>query len=44
MYQDKSMRRGSSGQTPPQDEWIEAAVVGTETLAGPFDPDGVQYD
>jgi diguanylate cyclase (GGDEF)-like protein/putative nucleotidyltransferase with HDIG domain len=44
MYQDKSVRRGSSGQTPQQDEWIEAAVVGSEALAGPYDPDGVQYD
>src|SRR5262245_6806466 len=40
MYQDKSMRRGGlSGPNTQQDEWIEAAVVGSEALA--YDPQGV---
>jgi hypothetical protein len=41
MYQDKSMRRGG-GNTTQQDEWVEAAVVGSEALA--YDPQGVTYD
>jgi diguanylate cyclase (GGDEF)-like protein len=45
MYQDKSVRRGVlTGANPQQDEWVEAAVVGSEALAGPYDPDSVQYD
>ena len=45
MYQDKSMRRGLSASPMPQpEEWAEAAVVGSEALAGPYDPDGIRYD
>jgi diguanylate cyclase (GGDEF)-like protein/putative nucleotidyltransferase with HDIG domain len=45
MYQDKSMRRGLlAGPNPQQDEWVEAAVVGSQALDGTFDPDGVPYD
>jgi diguanylate cyclase (GGDEF)-like protein len=45
MYQDKSVRRGVlTGANPQQDEWVEAAVVGSEALAGPYDPNSVQYD
>ena len=32
--------RQLSGQSPPPDEWTEAAVVGSEALAGPYDPTG----
>jgi diguanylate cyclase (GGDEF)-like protein/putative nucleotidyltransferase with HDIG domain len=41
MYQDKSMRRGG-GNSTQQDEWVEAAVVGSEALA--YDPQAVTYD
>jgi diguanylate cyclase (GGDEF)-like protein/putative nucleotidyltransferase with HDIG domain len=45
MYQDKSLRRGGlGGSTPQPGEWAEAAVVGSESLAGPYDPDGIRYD